>query len=758
MKAQAPPNYYGDLCARAMKDVRALRCAEEVEKDLTRTFPGHRLYTGSRQHEGIDPLRRVLLTYSIRNESVGYCQSMNVLAGWLLLVMRSEEDAFWVLCAIVEKACPRYYTPNMIGCQVDLRVFAEILARECPQLCALLEQQCLSLPVATTRWFLCLFVTVVPSETALRIWDTFFLHGKVILYRAAVAVLKQLEPMIFAGRGDITETIKTLQQKPRTLYKHATLFRYMKRLADIRYSELDKRQDEQSKVVREEMEAVCQRKDIQVLLRATRFDRSDLDRLSRKFSAMKGVERTSVGGAALNFTQFQELIAQTMPAWHQDPEQLGKMFRVFDQDADGLLNFRELLVGLSMLSSADSEEKLGVMFRLHDTDNDGRLAFAGVCALLKSIYVAACRDVSDDSVLTTLANKLYVQLDQPLDSKLTEEQVRDAIHADPALEEVLNVDLFDVAMKPLEDEGRFQTHMDVDDDDDDESELADTDERSERSTSSASSTAPPTPTAPSPAPSPAAGGAAGAPVVVTATEPTTPLAKVSPQLAPVVPQQRPPRLSAATRRKSSKQMADRFSFMFGAQQLSGSASKKVVYQDVSVGASSSSAAATTTTTTTKAAAATTTSTSDESEAAEESGCGVVIADQESDGSVPTTPTRRAPPKRKPPPRPTPTKAGGHSHTKSALQQPLLSEVDTCDDGEEMEAPLALTEEEVSAAATSSAASAAASTATVPKITDELGNKKPELAYEDLEEDTVCCSPLREFFKAIWRKILIACGV
>lgn len=36
------------------------------------------------------------------NPEVGYCQGMNLVAGTLLLTLPTEEDAFWVLCCIIE--------------------------------------------------------------------------------------------------------------------------------------------------------------------------------------------------------------------------------------------------------------------------------------------------------------------------------------------------------------------------------------------------------------------------------------------------------------------------------------------------------------------------------------------------------------------------------------------------------------------------------------------------------------------------------
>ena len=54
---------------------------QDIEKDLQRTFPGHS-YVSSAQ--GVHALRRVLRAYAARNSAVGYCQSMNFVAGVLL--------------------------------------------------------------------------------------------------------------------------------------------------------------------------------------------------------------------------------------------------------------------------------------------------------------------------------------------------------------------------------------------------------------------------------------------------------------------------------------------------------------------------------------------------------------------------------------------------------------------------------------------------------------------------------------------------
>ena len=79
---------------------------EDIRKDLDRTYPGHTFFEHA---SNVKALKRLLTAFAIRNPEIGYCQSINFVAGMLLLHM-SEEEAFWVLDVLVnEILSPSYY-------------------------------------------------------------------------------------------------------------------------------------------------------------------------------------------------------------------------------------------------------------------------------------------------------------------------------------------------------------------------------------------------------------------------------------------------------------------------------------------------------------------------------------------------------------------------------------------------------------------------------------------------------------------------
>ena len=87
---------------------------EQIEKDLMRTFPSHQTISTA---EGQASLRRLLRAYCIgRNPRTGYCQGMNFLSAMLLLIMGSEEDAFWMLAVMVERLLPADYFSALPTC------------------------------------------------------------------------------------------------------------------------------------------------------------------------------------------------------------------------------------------------------------------------------------------------------------------------------------------------------------------------------------------------------------------------------------------------------------------------------------------------------------------------------------------------------------------------------------------------------------------------------------------------------------------
>uniref|UniRef100_UPI00398F254A TBC1 domain family member 2B isoform X1 n=2 Tax=Pristiophorus japonicus TaxID=55135 RepID=UPI00398F254A len=205
--------YFNSLLEKAREKQNP--ASKQIELDLMRTLPNNKHYA-SPTSEGVQKLRNILLAFSWRNPDVGYCQGLNRLAAIALLYLEQEE-AFWCMVAITECfMSPDYYTKNLLGSQVDQRVFKDLLSEKLPRLHAHFEQYKVDFSLITFNWFLVVFVDSVVSDVMFRIWDSFLYEGPKIIFRYALAVFKFKEDE-FLKLQDYMSIFKYLRYFTRTI-------------------------------------------------------------------------------------------------------------------------------------------------------------------------------------------------------------------------------------------------------------------------------------------------------------------------------------------------------------------------------------------------------------------------------------------------------------------------------------------------------------------------------------------------------------
>uniref|UniRef100_A0A7N6AWR6 TBC1 domain family member 9 n=1 Tax=Anabas testudineus TaxID=64144 RepID=A0A7N6AWR6_ANATE len=392
------PGYYEDLVEKSMG--RYNLATEEIERDLHRSLPEHPAF----QNEmGIAALRRVLTAYAFRNPNIGYCQAMNIVTSVLLLYAK-EEEAFWLLVALCERMLPDYYNTRVVGALVDQGVFEELAREYVPQLYDCMQD----LGVISTislSWFLTLFLSVMPFESAVVVVDCFFYDGIKVIFQLALSVLHanihQLlgckddgEAMTVLGRylDSVTNKDSTLPPIPHLHslltdngepHPEVDIFKLVRssyeKFGSIRADVIEQMRFKQRLRVIQTIEDTTKRNVVRIQLYI-------IDELEELYVLFKAEHLTSCywGGSSnpterhdpslpyleqyrIDVEQFKGLFNLLFP-WangaHSDPLAV-RFFRLLDQNGDALINFREFISGLGVLCHGDLTEKLKLLYKMH---------------------------------------------------------------------------------------------------------------------------------------------------------------------------------------------------------------------------------------------------------------------------------------------------------------------------------------------------------------------------------------------------------
>ncbi|KAG6312307.1 hypothetical protein E4U44_003468 [Claviceps purpurea] len=280
---------YSGLYEKLLHQSAKLVDVEAIERDLHRTFPDniqfkpsghcHSTASSSVRHSQstteqmsadgdkdkspgpppavadeppiITSLRRVLHAFSVYNPRIGYCQSLNFLAGLLLLFVETEEQCFWLLNVITIIYLPGTHDMSLEGSKVDLGVLMTELRDSMPSVWDKIGGELENLPTARpstsksfrkarpllrrrgeenrlsterlppitlcmTAWFMSCYIGTLPIETTLRVWDVFFYEGSKTLFRIALAIFKVGESEIKSVK-DPMEMFGVVQAIPRRM-------------------------------------------------------------------------------------------------------------------------------------------------------------------------------------------------------------------------------------------------------------------------------------------------------------------------------------------------------------------------------------------------------------------------------------------------------------------------------------------------------------------------------------------------------------
>jgi len=173
---------------------------------------------------------------------------------------------------------------------------------------------------------------------------------------------------------------------------------------------------------------------LQELQKSTLFERKELQQW------YKGFLKDCPNGA-LTKPEFQKIYKQFFP--FGDPTTFADyVFKVFDSDRSGTIDFKEFICALSVTSRGTLDDKLKWAFQLYDIDGDGEISYDEMLKIVEAIYKMVGSMVKlpeDEDTPAKRVAKIFRMMDKDENGSLTMEEFREGSQKDQTIVSALSL-------------------------------------------------------------------------------------------------------------------------------------------------------------------------------------------------------------------------------------------------------------------------------------------------------------------------------
>jgi Ca2+-binding EF-hand superfamily protein len=140
---------------------------------------------------------------------------------------------------------------------------------------------------------------------------------------------------------------------------------------------------------------------------------------------------------------FHEMMKECYPG--ADTEKLERhIFRMYDTNKDGSIDFREFMIVLYIMSNGTPEENLQQIFRVFDINNDGHITLKELQKIVRDLFLLINETNADKASQEVLVKTAFNEMDENEDGEISQKEFIEACMAQKKFSTMLTLKIIDV--------------------------------------------------------------------------------------------------------------------------------------------------------------------------------------------------------------------------------------------------------------------------------------------------------------------------
>jgi hypothetical protein len=217
LAAELPEDRNEELYLNLLKQSLDKKVDTQIKKDLNRTICEDTMFIIDNTQNA---LYNVLKAYANSDIEVAYCQGMNFIAGFLLIISDFHEiDTLYMMMTLFmftfgedNHGLRGFYINEFPLLKLYVFQFESIFNKMMPDLKKHFDDLEVPNELWISKWFQTLFTICIPIDMLVRVWDCIFAKGLDFLFNFSMALLKKHEKNLlsFSDISDISQYFRNM--------------------------------------------------------------------------------------------------------------------------------------------------------------------------------------------------------------------------------------------------------------------------------------------------------------------------------------------------------------------------------------------------------------------------------------------------------------------------------------------------------------------------------------------------------------------